>query len=405
LISYEELRNDACSPCIDPDITSARVQTWNVTVERQIGSAWQGSVSYLGSYMDHLWNQVAISRRPSDDGPGRAWHTRVAAMVCALLMTTAPAFAQIDLTGTWVSRMHEDWFERGPGRDLADYTGLPLSDEGRTIALKYEPTLLAMRERQCLPYSPYAWSYQPTGFVMWSETDRDGRVVAWKSGGNVLRGTMTIWMDGRSRPSENAFSEFAGFTTGRWEGDTLSTYTTNLKAHTLRRGNGTPASDRTTITAHFTRHDDLLTVTTIVEDPIYLTEPHVVSRTWVQDPRGDIPRWTICNAVTEIPRLEESPVVPHHLPGQNSDADFITRTYNIPAEAAYGHAETLYPEYRKKLADIYVLPKPCGRYCCGWLGFEGFPASAPGLSCVIGGTGTLSIPPTTNERRRATPEP
>ena len=27
----------------------------------------------------------------------------------------------------------------------------------------------------------------------------------------------------------------------------------------------------------------------------------------------------------------------------------MTRTYNIPAEAAMGHAETLYPEYRKKL--------------------------------------------------------
>jgi hypothetical protein len=46
---------------IDPDINSTRVQTWNVTLEQQFGTAWQGSVSYLGSYMDHLWNQVALN--------------------------------------------------------------------------------------------------------------------------------------------------------------------------------------------------------------------------------------------------------------------------------------------------------------------------------------------------------
>ena len=40
---------------MDPDINSTRVQTWNVTVEREIGTAWQGSVSYLGSYADRMW--------------------------------------------------------------------------------------------------------------------------------------------------------------------------------------------------------------------------------------------------------------------------------------------------------------------------------------------------------------
>jgi hypothetical protein len=46
---------------IDPDINSPRVQTWNVTLEQQIGQDWGASVSYLGSYSDRLWNQVAIN--------------------------------------------------------------------------------------------------------------------------------------------------------------------------------------------------------------------------------------------------------------------------------------------------------------------------------------------------------
>ena len=50
-----------------------------------------------------------------------------------------------------------------------------------------------------------------------------------------------------------------------------------------------------------------------------------------------------------------------------------------------GHAETLYPEYRKKLRETYRTPAECRRYCCGWLGFEGEPDSAPNLRCIIGG--------------------
>jgi hypothetical protein len=46
---------------MSPDINSPRVQSWNVTVEQQIGSAWQAAASYLGSYSDRLWGQVAIN--------------------------------------------------------------------------------------------------------------------------------------------------------------------------------------------------------------------------------------------------------------------------------------------------------------------------------------------------------
>jgi hypothetical protein len=47
---------------MDPGINSPRVQSWNVTVEQQIGSAWAVSVAYLGSHSDHLW--APISQNP-----------------------------------------------------------------------------------------------------------------------------------------------------------------------------------------------------------------------------------------------------------------------------------------------------------------------------------------------------
>jgi hypothetical protein len=46
---------------MDPDINSARVQSWNVTIERQLGAVWQVSASYLGNYADRLWGQVHVN--------------------------------------------------------------------------------------------------------------------------------------------------------------------------------------------------------------------------------------------------------------------------------------------------------------------------------------------------------
>ena len=46
---------------MDPDINAPRVQSWNVTLEKQIGANWGASVSYLGSYTDRLWGLVALN--------------------------------------------------------------------------------------------------------------------------------------------------------------------------------------------------------------------------------------------------------------------------------------------------------------------------------------------------------
>jgi hypothetical protein len=316
--------------------------------------------------------------------------TRVVTSLCALLMASVPAFAQIELSGSYSPRLYEDYIERGPGSDLGDFTGMPLNDEARAKALLYTSNLPSTLERQCLAQSPWVGQYRPLGLRIFSDVDRDGRVIAWKLEGDYLRDTITIWMDGRPHPSPNAWHPSAGFTTGKWEGDTLTARTTHVKTAWIRRGNGIPASDQSTFTIHITRHDDLLTLVTIQEDPVYLTEPHVVSRVWQLDPRGSQGGGRVtCNTANEIPRLEDTSIVPHYLPGQNPEADFMIRTYNVPKEAAMGYAETLYPEYRKKIKNVYVPPASCGRYCCGWIERQGLPGGAPNLTCNDGGFAEL----------------
>ena len=83
-----------------------------------------------------------------------------------------------------------------------------------------------------------------------------------------------IYLDGRPHPSEDALHSWGGFATGKWEGDMLTVTVTHLKEGYVRR-NGLPRSDRATVTEHWMRHGDFLTVVTIVNDPVYLTEPFI----------------------------------------------------------------------------------------------------------------------------------
>ena len=303
----------------------------------------------------------------------------------AALVAAAPAWAQVELSGSYSIRMYEDYIERGPGSFMGDFTGMALSDEGRAKALLYTSNLPSTIERQCLAQSPWVPLYRPLGLRIWSEQDSSGRVIAWVLAGDYLRDTIRIWMDGRPHPSPNAWHPNSGFTTGKWEGDTLVARTTHVKTAWIRRGVGIPASDRSEFTVMITRHDNLLTVTTVQEDPIYLTEPHIVSRVWEWDPRGNQgPGRDTCTIASEIPSLEDSGRVPHYLPGQNPEEDYMVRMYNLPKEAAMGFAHTLYPEYRKTIRNTYTPPASCGQYCCGWIERQGLPGAAPGLTCNDG---------------------
>jgi hypothetical protein len=46
---------------MDPDINAPRIQSWNVSFERQIGSNWGASAAYLGSHTDRLWGLVELN--------------------------------------------------------------------------------------------------------------------------------------------------------------------------------------------------------------------------------------------------------------------------------------------------------------------------------------------------------
>ena len=200
------------------------------------------------------------------------------------------------------------------------------------------------------------------GVKIWNETDRlTGKTIAWVVGEWEDRAPMVIWMDGRPHPPKNAPHSQEGFTTGTWDGNVLTSYTTHMLTGYLRR-NGAMTSDQATITIHFIKHGDLLTLAAQLDDPIYLTEPYYITRSYVPSP-------TLMNSLAPscIVGDEGVPVgsVPHFLPGKNPYLDEMTKLYGIPAEAELGGAETMYPAYRDKIKDKFVMPAKCSRNCGG----------------------------------------
>src|SRR4029077_20992625 len=98
--------------------------------------------------------------------------------------------------------------------------------------------------------------------------------IHWYS--QTFEGHRVFWMDDRPHPPAYAPHSYMGFSTGTFVGNALVVQTTHLKQGWLRR-NGTPESDQATLTEFFVRHGDHLTDTTIVTDPVFLTEPEVRS--------------------------------------------------------------------------------------------------------------------------------
>jgi hypothetical protein len=143
----------------------------------------------------------------------------------------------------------------------------------------------------------------------------------------------------------------------------LSASTTHLKENYIRR-NGIPASDKRTFTEHWVRHGNYLTIETVITDPAILTEPLVRSQTWILDPTQQMGR-DICETVSELPKAAD--YVPNHLPGTNPFLHEVADWYGLPPEATRGGADTMYPEYRKKMGKpAGGAPTICVRYCnCG----------------------------------------
>jgi len=98
-----------------------------------------------------------------------------------------------------------------------------------------------------------------------------------------------IFVDGR-QPPEHWEPSLIGYSTGRWEGETLVIRTTHLSPDNYMWTSGLPFSgdENTYVIERWSRDGEVLTFTGEVHDPTYYEAPYVVNGRWNFAPDGEI---------------------------------------------------------------------------------------------------------------------
>lgn len=251
---------------------------------------------------------------------GRAGHRAAVAVVAALSLATAVPLAQqgrgagpggggnartgayLDLTGQWVSVITEDWRWRMVTPPKGDTASVPLNPAGRKVAEAWDLDADRARGELCRAFGPPGLIRQP------------GRLrIRWESDNALLiesdAGSQTRRLQfGAAAPA--ADRSLQGQSAARWfrqpqnrgifgrggaaAGGSLEVVTTNLTAGYLRP-NGVPYSERAVVKEFFdsfTAPDNggtWLIVTTVVDDPTYLTQEFVISSQFKKE--SDASKW------------------------------------------------------------------------------------------------------------------
>jgi hypothetical protein len=278
---------------------------------------------------------------------------RIPLVALALALAAGPAFAQVDISGEWARRVHEDQPHRAPGAELGDYTGLPINAAARQKALHWDASILSLPEHMAKPHPAQYFMRGPGPDMRINKITHPvtQQVIAYTLEGVFGRDDRVIWLDGRPHPSEYAEHTWDGFSTGTVQGNKLTVTTTHMKAGVIQR-NGVPASPYARMIEHFVRHGDVLTLVAIVDDPVYLEEPFIRTSHWVRTSNLTLDQRFVFEVVDEV--ADHKPgYVPHYPLGTKHDG--FARKHGLPPEAAMGGKETIYPEYeqtlRKAIAD------------------------------------------------------
>jgi hypothetical protein len=216
---------------------------------------------------------------------------------------TPRAISPVDLTGTWVSIVTEDWRFRMVTPPKGDYASVPLNAAARAIADKWDPAKDEAEGNACKSYGAANIMRTP------------GRLrISWQDDATLKietdAGTQTRLLHFTGTPSGEP--SWQGYSQASWEiagggggrggpggggggggrggaaaapapprGGSLKVVTTRLKESYLRK-NGIPVSENAVVTEYFDRHSETdgsewFTVTTVVDDPKFLAQNFITS--------------------------------------------------------------------------------------------------------------------------------
>jgi hypothetical protein len=228
---------------------------------------------------------------------------------------TAREAAPVDLTGYWVSVVSEDWRWRMVTPLPGDFASVPLNTEGRRVGESWDPAADEAAGLECKSYGAPAIMRVP------------GRVhITWRDESTLAletdSGTQTRLFHFDAPPSTSMAPSWQGYSVANWErpaqgpeapdpigifsrriankGRSLEVTTSDLRPGYLRK-NGVPYSEQTTVREFYDYHeepngDEWFTVTTIVDDPVYLRNVFITSSDFKKEPNASEWNPTPCSA-------------------------------------------------------------------------------------------------------------
>jgi hypothetical protein len=224
------------------------------------------------------------------------------------------AAAPFDLTGYWVSIVTQDWRWRMVTPAKGDYLGIPMTIESKKVADAWDPAKDEAAGEQCKSYgAPALMSVPGRVHITWQddraltvETDAGQQTRVLQFGGpqpspdtprvapRSWQGvSVAQWQMSRAnvplllRPTVRDAGNEAP-SSGRY--GSLRVVTTNLRPGYLRK-NGVPYSANAVLTEHWdvfkrANGEEWLTITTEIEDPLYLREPRLIALPFKKEPNA-----------------------------------------------------------------------------------------------------------------------
>ena len=214
---------------------------------------------------------------------------------------TAKAAAPVDLTGSWVSVVTEDWRYRMITPAKGDHPSVPLNPEGVKVAAGWDPAKDEAAAEACRAYGAAGVMRVPGRLRLTWQDDNTLKVET--EAGTQIRalqflGAPALLLAAAGAPVPGAPAQAAtpawqGMSVAQWEmagggrgggaarGGNLKVVTTRMRPGYLQK-NGVPYSANAVLTEYFSRTiepngDSWLILTSIVEDPQYLTGPFIRS--------------------------------------------------------------------------------------------------------------------------------
>lgn len=198
--------------------------------------------------------------------------------------------ALIDITGQWVSVVTEDWRWRMVTPPVGDTSSIPVNAQGREAAAAWDLDRDTTEGNLCRAFGPPGLIRQPTRIRVSWEGDETLRLEF-----DAGRQTRRLQFRGAEAPEERSLQ---GHSVASWyrqlqsrgvfgaatpiDGGALHVRTTQMTSGYLRP-NGVPYSERATVKEYFNTFalpgdgGAWMIVTTVVDDPAYLTTELVMS--------------------------------------------------------------------------------------------------------------------------------